>query len=57
MTKREWLEKIIVGVESLAEMSKSHPEVFNEVVSEKELKRLEEMTSGLAANIEKEIGS
>ena len=57
MTKREWLEKIIVGVESLAEMSKSHPGVFNEVISEKELKQLEELTSSLAANIEKQIGS
>ena len=50
------LEKIISGVESLAEMSKSHPEIFNEAVSEKELIKLEEITSVLAASIEKQIG-
>lgn len=57
MTKSEWLEKIISGVESLAGMSKSHPEIFNEAVSEKELELLEKITSGLAASIEKQIGN
>ena len=56
MTKSEWLEKIISGVGSLAEMSKSHPEIFNEAVSEKELRKLEEITSGLVVGIEKQIG-
>ena len=56
MTKREWLQKIIGDVESLVEMSKSHPSVFNEAVSEKEMETLEKITSGLAASIEKQIG-
>ena len=56
MTKSEWLEKIISGVGSLAQMSKSHPEIFNEAVTEEELRKLEEITSGLVVGIEKQIG-
>lgn len=53
MKKHEWLQAIVSGTNSLAEISKSHPRVFNEVVSEQELQQLEGLTSSLAASVER----
>ena len=53
MNKYEWLQAIISDTKSLADISKSHPRVFDEVVSDKELQQLEGLTSSLAANVER----
>ena len=55
MNKREWLETINGNIASLVGMSESHPEIFNNVVSEKELEQLEETASNLAANLKAQI--
>ena len=52
MNKYVWLQAIINDTNSLADMSKSHPGIFDEVVSDGELQLLEELTSSLAANVE-----
>ena len=53
MNKQEWLQAIIHDTESLSEMLKSHPEIFNEVVSGYDLEKLEELASELAANVKR----
>ena len=55
MSKREWLQAIVSDVESLTDMSKSHPGLFDKIVSDQELEQLEGLTSGLAANIETRV--
>lgn len=55
MSKRECLETLVYDVESLSAMSKSYPQIFNRVVSDKELEQLEELASDLAANVEIEV--
>ena len=47
---------IVADIESIIEWSKTNPDVFNRVIDEKGLKRLEEITSSLEANIRKQIG-
>ena len=55
MNKPERLREIMRGAQLLSEMSKSHPQRFNEVVSDTELKKLEALSSDLAADVEKQI--
>lgn len=55
MTKYEWLQAIINDTKSLADISKSYPGIFNEVVSDKELQQLEGLTSSLATNVKERV--
>ena len=55
MNKPQRLPAIIRDVQLLSEMSKSHPQLFYEVVSDTELKKLEALTSDLAADVEKQV--
>lgn len=55
MNKRESLQMIVGDIESLADMSKFYPEIFNWVVSDKELEQLGEVVSDLATNVEIQI--
>ena len=55
MTKYEWLQAIINDTKSLADISKSYPRIFNEVVSDKELEQLEGLTSSLASNVKERV--
>lgn len=55
VNKRERLRAIIHNTESLTELSKSHPQVFNEAVSDEELEKLKGLTLKLATNIEMRV--
>ena len=55
VNKRERLRAIIHNNESLTELSKSHPQVFNEAVSDEELEKLKGLTLKLATNIEMRV--
>ena len=47
MIKREWLEMIVEDIESLIEWSKKDPDAFNRVISEQEIRNLQELASNL----------
>ena len=55
MNKPQRLRDIIRDARLLSEMSKSHPQLFNEVVNDTELKKLEALTSDLAVDVEKHV--
>ncbi|MDJ0957430.1 MAG: hypothetical protein QNI91_11250 [Arenicellales bacterium] len=55
MNKPERLRAIIRDAQLLSEMAKSDPQLFDEVVSDTELKKLGALTSALAADVEKQI--
>ena len=55
MHKPQRLRAIIRDAQLLFEMSESHPQLFNEVVSDIELRELEALTSDLAADVGKQV--
>ena len=55
MNKRDQLEMIVGTIESLADISESHPDVFNEVVGDRELQQLENIASDLVSHAEIKI--
>ena len=55
MNKPQRLRAILRDTRLLSEVSKSHPQLFNGLVIDTELEKLEVLTSNLAANVEKQV--
>lgn len=55
MNKPERLKAIMRDAQLLSEMSKSEPQLFHQLVSDTELKKLEALASDLAADVGKQI--
>jgi hypothetical protein len=47
MIKRAWLEMIVEDIELLIEWSNMDPDAFNRVISEQEIRNLQELASNL----------
>ena len=55
LSQTEFLYKIQRHLESVAQLAETQPEVFAKVVSDEELKQIEEIVTHLVMDLEREI--
>lgn len=55
LSRAEYLYKIQRHLESVAQLAETQPEVFAKVVSDEELKQIEEIVTHLVTGLEREI--